>query len=96
MTQTALDFQPAERLSLCDKLEAYLRARPNQWIDGVTFEPIAGKYGWRTRVSDLRKKRGMVIENRVRVVPKFMVVAGSEHLCGSFKVSEYRYVPEGQ
>jgi hypothetical protein len=84
MTQASLSYEPAERLSLCDKLEAYLKARPNQWIDGKRFETVAGGYGWRTRVSDLRRKRGMRIENRVRTIKRDGY---------SFKVSEYLYVP---
>jgi hypothetical protein len=85
MTQQTIDFQPAERLSLCDKLEAYLKARPNQWIDGRMFQNVAGTYGWRTRLSDLRK-RGMVIQNRVKTCHNYY---------RRYKVSEYRYVPDG-
>lgn len=107
MTQPALDFQPAERLSLCDKLEAYLKARPNQWIDGIWLENIAGRYAWRTRLSDLRKKRGMTIQNRQRREAAHAIGClgwqawdiPAACSCGKpswVTRSEYRYVPEGQ
>jgi hypothetical protein len=80
-------YEPTERLSLCDKLEAYLKDRPGMWIDGSEFERVAGKYAWRTRLSDLRRKRGMRIENRVRTIKRDGY---------SFKVSEYLFVEEGQ
>jgi hypothetical protein len=66
-------------LTLVDRLQAFLEARPNEWVDGLALAQIAGAYAWRTRLSDLRQ-RGLVIENRVRRVEK------------RFKVSEYRLV----
>jgi hypothetical protein len=108
MTQQTIDFQPAERLSLCDKLEAYLKARPNQWIDGKRFESVAGGYGWRTRLSECRRERGMTIENRQRKIPHHdSWCAGvrswdepGSGACNCTKptrtLSEYMYVPEGQ
>ncbi len=67
-------------MSLNDQLEQHFRARAGVWIDGKELAQIAGGYGWRTRCSDLRK-RGMVIENRVRRTPHYAV-------------SEYRWVPD--
>lgn len=70
-------------MSLTDRLEAYLRQRSNQWIDGRELGTVAGAYAWRSRCADLRK-RGLTIENRQRKV-------------GHYKVSEYRLVlPEPQ
>lgn len=66
-------------MSLNDKLEQFFRARPNTWIDGRQLETVAGAYAWRSRVSDLRRQRGMTIENRQRKVAEFTI-------------SEYRYV----
>lgn len=85
MTQGTLNYEPSERLSLCDKLEAYLKARPNQWVDGRHIATVAGSYGWRTRLSDLRK-RGLTIENhQERYVG----------LDGQWRTqSLYRYVPD--
>lgn len=55
--------------SLLDRLEAFFRARPGQWIDGRALEGVAGVYAWRTRVSELRTLRGMTtLENRQRKV----------------------------
>jgi hypothetical protein len=66
-------------VTLVDRLQAFLEARPNEWVDGLALAQIAGAYAWRTRLSDLRQ-RGLVIENRVRRVEQ------------RFKVSEYRLV----
>ena len=64
--------------SLCARLAAFLKARPNQWIDGRELATIAGAYGWRTRVSDLRRPPySLTIENRQRRE-------------GQYVVSEYR------
>jgi hypothetical protein len=76
------------QVTLCDRLEAYFKARPDQWIDGMELSQVAGCYAWRSRASDLRK-RGLVIENRQR---RIRTAAGSTRV-----VSEYRYVaPAGQ
>jgi hypothetical protein len=74
-----------DRATLNDKLEAYLKARPLTWIDGKDLEQVAGRYGWRTRVSNLRRHRGMTIENRQRCV---------RLTTANYTVSEYRYMPE--
>lgn len=72
--------------SLNDRLEAFLKARPNIWIDGRTIATIAGSYGWRTRLSELRRQRGMTIQNRV-------VTYRKERTNERLKSSLYRYVP---
>ncbi len=81
MTQASL-FTASKAPSLVEKLAQLFRANPERWIDGMQLADIAGRYAWRSRVSDLRK-RGMVIENRERKV-------------NGFTVSEYRYVPAAQ
>lgn len=71
--------------TLCGRLAVFLRARPNQWIDGRELATIAGAYGWRTRVSDLRRPPySLTIENRQRRHKRHVI-------------SEYRFVtiPEG-
>lgn len=81
--------EPEGRVSLAAKLADYFKAWPNQWIDGKELAQWAGAYGWRTRVSELRKPPyNMTIENRVRPAVWSSKV----------KVSEYRYLPvsEGQ
>lgn len=65
-------------MTLNDRLAAYFRAHPNQWLDGRDLARIAGYAGWRTRVSNLRTQRGMTIENRCRRFPDLVI-------------SEYRY-----
>ena len=75
--------------SLNSQLEQFFRERPNEWIDGRKLETIAGRYAWRTRVSDLRILRAMTIENRQRRItpPK------DRPLLKPYTVSEYRFVP---
>lgn len=86
-----------------DRLAAFFRDRPGEWVDGMRLAPIAGIYAWRSRCSDLRKL-GMVIENRQRVerlhdanCPAWLAwdIPGAcrcERL-RRITISEYRYVP---
>jgi hypothetical protein len=74
---SALETQP----SLCDRLAAHLKARVGQWIDGRELATVAGAYGWRTRVSELRRAPyNLTIENRQRRE-------------GRYTISEYRLCP---
>lgn len=66
-----------------DRVADYMRARPRQWVNGLTLEYVGGRYAWRTRLSECRTQLGMVIENRLRKD-------------GEVTVSEYRYIPHGQ
>jgi len=54
--------------SLAGRLAQFFRARPGTWIDGRTLSTVAGNYAWRTRVSEIRRRYGMPIENRLRRV----------------------------
>lgn len=75
----------AQPLSLNDVLAAFLTARAGRWIDGERLSHVAGKYAWRSRLSDLRRAPyGMTIENRQRTL-----TSGSGK---RYKVSEYRLV----
>lgn len=69
-----------KRLGCADRLEAYFRAQPHVWIDGLELAKIGGAYAWRTRLSELRRERGMAIENEQRTY-------------GSITRSLYKYVP---
>lgn len=73
------------RLSLTQQLAAYFRAHPATWIDGTALARVAGRYAWRSRVSNCRREEGMTIENRTR---KVLGANGTR-----ITVSEYRYVP---
>ncbi len=71
-------------------LAEHFRAHPHVWIDGVDLERIAGRYAWRSRVSDCRRQLGMTIENRQRWVQ----TSGFDHTVSlGYTVSEYRFVP---
>jgi hypothetical protein len=84
--------------SLNDKLEDFLKQHANEWVDGFNLALVAGRYAWRSRVSDLRRHRRMTIDNRVRtVVAHALGCAGMPRQCSgcaNYKVSEYRYVPD--
>jgi hypothetical protein len=67
-----------------DRVAAYFRARPGEWIDGLALEQIGGRYAWRSRVSECRASYGMRIVNRLR-----------KRADGS-TISEYRYEPPQQ
>lgn len=84
MTQLPMDFDV--RPSFLDRLEQFFTSRTGEWIDGRQLGTIAGSYAWRTRVSDLRTKRGLTIENRQRHVE---LSTGQ-----TITVSEYRLVRE--
>lgn len=68
------------------RLRDFFLARPNQWVLATQLEAVAGRQAWRTRVSDVRREFQMRIENRWRTITR---EDGS-----SFRISEYRYVPE--
>jgi hypothetical protein len=72
--------------SLNDSLEHFFRANPNTWIDGKALAELFGGYGWRSRVSDVRR-RGLTVENRQRREWNF---SRGER----YTISEYRYVPD--
>jgi hypothetical protein len=73
-------------MTLSARLAAFFKARPNQWIDGRELAAVAGAYGWRSRVSDIRRAPyNLSIVNRQRTVT---VTAGQP-----FTVSEYRFEP---
>lgn len=64
-----------------DQVAAFLKARPGQWVDGLTLASVGGVYASRTRISECRRQLGMTIRNRVRRKPN------------GVKVSEYCYIP---
>ena len=53
-----------DRQSFTDRVEALFKARPDTWVDAIELERIGGRQAWRTRVSQCRRERGMVIENK--------------------------------
>ena len=89
--QPSLPLAPLDKLpSKLDQLAAFFQQRPGQWVDGEVLGRIAGKYAWRTRVSELRTRRVLVIENRQRRVSGRLISGAISH----WTVSEYRYVPQ--
>lgn len=69
-----------------EKIAAYFRARPNQWLNALELEKVGGRFAWRTRVSNARTQLGMDIQNRQRRIVKD---DGTR-----YTISEYRYVPK--
>lgn len=77
------------RQSFNDRLEQFFKSRPGRWIAAIELEAIAGRQAWRTRVSDVRRLRGLNIRNRTRKVRK----PNGEVIV----LSEYQYIaPQGQ
>ena len=74
--------------SLRDNLALYFQQHANVWIDGVTLEMIAGRYAWRSRVSDLRTQLGMDIRNRQ--------MRQTDETGKRWTRSDYMYVPNEQ
>ena len=52
-------------MSTLDQLEALLKARPGQYVSALTIAKLAGLLSSRTRLSELRRWRGMTIENKL-------------------------------
>jgi hypothetical protein len=68
--------------TLTDRLALYFKSRPNRWTDATALEVVAGRQGWRTRCSELRRApHFMTIQNSIRRWPS------------GRKRSMYRYVP---
>lgn len=92
-------------MSLNDKLADYFTDHPHVWIASDALAKIAGRCAWRTRVSNLRRERGMTIENRQKRIPKHQPqcpawlawdIPQACNCGGQYDVfikSEYRYVP---
>lgn len=84
MTQAALNFD-ASPTSLNGRLAEFFRERPSVWVDGAVLAAVAGKYAWRSRVSEIRRAPYLMrIANRQRRVKV------GEH---EITISEYRYEP---
>lgn len=80
---TLLDLMDAPpKLSLADKLAAYFKSRPGQWIDGKQLATVAGGYAWRSRCADIRK------------APYSMQIDNRQFKRNGYKVSEYKFVPQ--
>jgi hypothetical protein len=72
-----------------DRVAAYFKAKPGQWIEWHELAAIGGAMAWRTRVSDCRQpfeKGGleMDIVNKVHKLPD------------GTKVSAYMYRPKAK
>ena len=73
------------RHTFTDQIEAFFRAHAGEWIAASRLEVVGGRQAWRTRCSDVRRLRGMEIQNRTRKVRR---EDGS-----TYTLSEYRFVP---
>ena len=74
------------RATMAGRVARFFKARPGQWIDGRGLMTIAGSYGWRTRVSDIRRTFvGVLPMTRDRG-------RSSRRRVGCYAISEYMYV----
>lgn len=64
-------LHPEPSNGLADKLARFFRERPNQWLDARQLFAHGGSFGWRSRVSDIRRPPfNMTIRNRQqRIAP---------------------------
>jgi hypothetical protein len=67
-----------------DRVAAYFKAKPGQWIEWHELAAIGGAMAWRTRVSNARRELGMDIVNKVHKLPD------------GTKVSAYMYRPKAK
>lgn len=58
-----------------DRVAAFLRARPNEWVSAYTLMKIGGTLAFRTRVSECRCQLGMTIDNKVVRAPSGMATS---------------------
>ena len=72
-------------MTFTERVAAYFKERPNQWIDGNTLAEVGGCYAWRSRISDCRTQFRMAIENRQR--------RAKGQLGRVYTISEYRFIP---
>lgn len=49
-----------------DAVLTLFRSHPNEWLHSDAIAAVGGKNAWRTRVSNVRRRNGLTIENRVR------------------------------
>jgi len=54
---------PDKPVTRLDQLAEYFRRHPNTWCDAREIARVGGFASWRTRVSDLRRQKGMRIVN---------------------------------
>ena len=62
-----------EQPTYTDKVVQLLRRQRGKWIDGLRIAEVGGAYGWRSRISDARRLRGLTIQNRQRHVGKRVI-----------------------
>ncbi len=78
-----MDAQEAERrINYRERVEAYFRQHPNEWVPASTLFIVGGRCAWRTRVADARRifeGEGAVLQNRQQRVDGAIL-------------SEYRYL----
>ncbi len=73
------------RQTFNDRVEVFFREHAGEWIHASRLEGVGGRQAWRTRVSDVRRTRGLEIENRTRRVKR---IDGEV-----ITISEYRWLP---
>lgn len=90
-----MDIHPMiHEATYTERVANLFRRWPNIWISAIEIENVGGRQGWRTRVSECRRQRGMTIENRQRWVPRHLDRGGLE--VAGYRLSEYRWVPNCQ
>jgi hypothetical protein len=69
------------RKSFNDAVEALLRAHEGEWVDSTELMKAGGSMAWRTRISNLRTLRGLVIRNEQRRIRRPDGTEYTQSLC---------------
>jgi hypothetical protein len=51
-------------LTQCDRILEALQAAPGEWVSLITLWQASGSMAVHSRINDLRKRRGLIIEQR--------------------------------
>ncbi len=77
-------------MTYVENVSQLFRAHPLQWIDAELLQSVGGRYAWRTRVSDCRRRLGMRILNRLE-----RDRSGRCRTCYCYVPPDATIVPEG-
>ena len=75
-------------MNLTERMHGFWIAHPDTWVAYSDLAHLFGMGGWRTRVSECRKRYGMVIEQRP-------VILRDRDGRQRYRLSEYRYTTNG-
>ena len=75
--------------SFTDRVMAFFRSHPQEWIDAIRFESVGGRQGWRTRISEARLKFEASGEGTITNSTKLVKLPDG----GRYTSSRYMFIP---